>query len=401
MPRFSWPGMASPRTPGDARVETELRRRMRAQGRITFAEFMEVALYLPGGGYYQAHVSLGRTGDFLTSPETHPLFGALLTRLARAAWCALDRPAPFHVIEYGAGSGALCRQVVTAAQATDGKFAKDLRYVIVEASALLRGEQQARLQDLGEVVTWAPSAEMTEYAAGCVLANEVADALPVHRLRVEGERLHELYVARPAGEYAEVSGPLSTSELEAYFLRAGVRPPEGAVVEVCLEARPWLADAAARLARGYLALLDYGGAADDLYVRATPRGGLKCFSRHGWTDDPFDRPGLQDITAPVDFTDLSRAGEEAGWEASAEMTQRELLLALGAGRAGEQVAAWEGPVMERERNLRAMAALVAPEGLGRFRALIQRKGAPPLQYQGADMEATLYVPLLRSPVEEW
>lgn len=393
--------LPNPRSPGDPLVEAELRRRLRAQRRISFAEFMEIALYLPGGGYYESRVGPGREGDFLTSPETHPVFGALLARLVHACWLALESPDPFHLIEYGAGTGSLCRQMLAAAPELDSQFDRSLCYIIIERSAFLRAWQQAALLDLADRVSWVRPEEEAAFPSGCVLANEVVDAIPVHRVEMRGG-LRERYVAMADDRYVEVSGPPSRPELAAYFEAVGTWPPEGAVAEVCLGARAWLEEAAGRLARGYLATVDYGAPADRLYGAATPRGGLKCFSRHGWTDDPFDRPGLQDITAPVDFTQLIRASGALGLEPEPLIAQGDLLQALGLRAA---LAAVESradlPVAERERNVRAMLSLADPQGLGGFQVLLHRKGAPRPRLAPRDVEHPPWVPLFPMSQEEW
>jgi SAM-dependent MidA family methyltransferase len=378
-----------------------VRRRLRARGRIPFAEFMEVALYLPDGGYYEATVGPGREGDFLTSPETHPVFGALLARLARALWLALGAPNPFHLIEYGAGTGSLCRQVLEAAPHLGSGFDQALIYTIIERSAFLRALQQAALLDLVARVSWVRPEDGDTFACGCVVANEVVDAIPVHRVRMRGG-LQERYVVAAADRYLEVDGAPSRPELAAYFESAAVWPPEGAVAEVCLGARPWLEEAAGRLTQGYLVTVDYGAPAARLYGEATPRGGLKCFSRHGWTDDPYDRPGLQDITAPVDLTHLDRVGGELGLESEPLIAQGDLLQALGL-RA--DLAAVESradlPVAERERNLRAMLSLADPHGLGGFQVLLQRKGVPRPRLVPRDVEHPPWAPFLPMAREEW
>jgi len=402
MPRFSSdlprPG---PRAHGDPLVEAELRRWIRARGRITFAQFMAIALYLLDGGYYEAYVELGRSGDFLTSPETHPAFGALLARLVHSLWCALGAPEPFHVVEYGAGTGSLCRQVLDAAPHVDPAFDHALRYAIIETSAYLRATQQAALLDCTDRVTWVHPGHRAELAFGCVLANEVVDALPVHRVKLEQGKLRELYVTMSADRYLETPGDLSAPELERYFHRLNLRPPEGAVVEVCLQAGEWLADAAGRIASGYLVTIDHGGSAHDLVARATPRGGLKCFSRHGWTEDPYDRPGLQDITAPVDFTNLTLIGASLGFEAALETSQGELLRFLGIESMRKRLEALDLSVMERRRNLRALSSLADPQGLGAFRVLVQQKHAPPFALAAEDVETTLWGPLLPGEPVEW
>jgi len=382
-------------------VEAELRRRIRAQGRITFAEFMEVVLYLPGGGYYATTSRIGRRGDFLTSPETHPIFGALLARLAAFMWRALGSPVPFQIVEYGAGSGSLCRQMLEAAPCLDGDFASALRYLIVEVSGSLRAAQQAELSDLANRVRWADPADANESAVGCVVANELVDALPVHRLKITGAGPEEVYVGLAAGRYLELLGTPSRPELPVYLSDQGVRPPGGSVVEINLAAREWLRKAAGRLHRGYVLVLDYGGAAPDLYRGAGPRGNLRCFSRHGWTDDPYDRPGLQDISAPVDFSDLAGTGERIGLQLVHEFSQANLLSGLGLGEALRWLQTSSLPVEERERNRAAMLALADPRGLGGYRALIQRKAAPAVELTGPALLSVCPPPLLPSRPMTW
>ena len=382
-------------------MEAELRRWLRARGRITFAQYQAIALYLLDGGYYEAHAELGRAADFLTSPETHPMFGALLARLVHSLWRAAGAPDPCYLVEYGAGAGSLCRQVLAAAPHIDAAFDHALRYAILETSAYLRALQQAALLDLTDRVTWVHPEQRAELPFACVLANEVVDAMPVHRVKMEQGKLRELYVTLAADRYLEITGDPSVPELEAYFRRVGLWPPEGAVVEVCLQAEEWLADAAGRFASGYLVTIDYGGPARPLISDASPRGGLKCFYRHGWTEDPYDRPGLQDITAPVDFTNLALVGASLGLETALDTSQRELLRFLGIDAARRSITAQDLPVMERQRNLRAISALSDPDGLGAFRVLIQQKRAPRFSFAAEDMEPIRWTPLLPGETEEW
>jgi SAM-dependent MidA family methyltransferase len=364
------------RSRGDPAVEAELRRRIAVRSRITFAEFMEVALYLPDSGYYERHVELGRAGDFLTSPETHPIFGALLSQLALLMWRALGSPESFRAIEYGAGTGSLCRQFVESTPHFDTRFAEALRYEIVERSAFLRALQQANLIDLTTRVTWLhPDAE-PEPAQRCVIANEVVDALPVHRLRQTEAGLVELHVSTRDGSYVESEGPLSRPELAAYLRDENIEPATGSIVEICLAARDWITDAARRLDRGYCVTIDFGGEASALYRSPTPRSGLKCFHQHGWTDDPFDRPGLLDITAPVDFTNLKRVGAEVGLAPMLETSQGPLLQQLGLPAALERLKRPRLPADQLHRNRTGMAMLADPHGLGAFRVLVQTHDAP-------------------------
>jgi SAM-dependent MidA family methyltransferase len=209
-----------------------------------------------------------------------------------------------------------------------------------------------------------------------VIANEVADALPVHRLRQTDAGLVELYVGVEGDSYVALEGPLSLPALAAYLHDENLEPPAGSVIEICLAARDWLGDASRRLDRGYCITIDFGGDAAALYGSATSRGGLKCFHQHGWTDDPFDRPGLLDITAPVDFTNLKRVGAELGLAPMLEMSQNHLLLQLGLPRALDLLERSSLPADQLHRNRTGMMMLADPRGLGAFRVLIQKRDAP-------------------------
>jgi SAM-dependent MidA family methyltransferase len=399
-PQPTFPALWRPRSRGDPLVEAELHRRIRTAGRITFAEFMDVALYLPGGGYYDRHALIGRQGDFLTSPETHPIFGALLATLLAAVWKAIGSPPLFHVTEYGGGTGALCRDVMQAGPHISADFARAIVYQMVETSESLRRLQQTSLGDLGERVHWLTPGQAPTPLPGCIVANELVDALPVHRLRKYSGTAREVYVGSSADRYLELVGIPSCSELERYLLRAGASLSEGATVEVNLAAREWLAEAARRLQTGYLLIVDFGGSTDELCRTAGTRGNLKCCYRHGWTDDPYDRPGLQDITAPVDFTELGLAGEELGLHTLLYLSQRELLERLGLGRVIESMARSDLGVEERERNLQAMRALADPGGLGGYRVLLLGEAAPPLSLDALP-EIEARVPLLPEATVTW
>jgi SAM-dependent MidA family methyltransferase len=389
-----------PRNRGDPLVEAELRRRTRAAGRITFAEFMKLALYLPGGGYYDAHAEIGRSGDFLTSPETHPVFGGLLARLLAAMWDAVGRPPSFSVVEHGAGTGALCRQVMEAAPHSDPGLARAISYRIVETSERLRGVQQTALGNLGGRISWLDRGGRRPPMPGCVIANELVDALPVHRVRKCGGDVRELYVGCVADRYLELLGPPSSAELGSRPGRIESDVNDGATIEVNLAAPRWLVRAAEDLDTGFVLIIDYGGTTAQLYRAAGPRGNLKCCYRHGWTDDPHDRPGLQDLTAPVDFTELGTAASASGMRRVLYTSQRDLMEALGLGQAVARATSGDLGIQAREVNVQAMRSLADPGGLGAYRVLLLGKGAASLS---VDAVATtgLHVPLLPEVALTW
>jgi SAM-dependent MidA family methyltransferase len=357
----------------NAALKRAIVERIEAEGPIPFRDFMEMALYYPGLGYYTSRrEKIGREGDYLTSPEVSPYFGALIGRQLREMWQAMGNPRRFDVTECGAGTGTLAADVLSWAGRSEPEFAEVLRYVIVEASAPLRERQRSRLAECAtaEEVRWAEA--IPADTQGCILSNELLDALPVHRVRMEDGELLEVLVWWTGAEFAETTRPASPV-LTGYFHDLGLQPGEWCTVEVNLAALDWVRSAAAALGRGFLMTFDYGYEAQELYASWRTDGTLLCFYRHNPSNDPYARIGRQDMTAHVDFTSVMRAGEDAGLTTVGVVSQAEFLSNLGIGDA---LQAQEGGNLEEQfARRRAVMELIDPGGLGRVRALIQAKGA--------------------------
>lgn len=351
-------------------------RRIDETGGITFREFMELALYHPVHGYYVTRQPMGRRGDYVTSPEVHPLFGALVGRQLRELWETMGRPARFDVVEFGPGAGLLARDVLRWATASAPPFAAAIRYRLVEISETLIERQRRTLAPLGlpeGVVSWAD--RTLDGVEGCILSNEFLDALPVHRVTVRDGWLLEVWVIRVGDGFAETLRTPSTPELEAYFDRLGLRPGEGCEAEVNLAAVRWMRSVARALRRGFVLTFDYGYPAGELYAPWRRQGTLLCFYRHNPSTDPYARIGRQDITASVDFTTLMRTGEEEGLTTLAFTTQARFLSALGIGAAVERVQREDPSALEEYyARRRAVTELLDPAGLGRICVLVQSRG---------------------------
>ena len=355
------------------RAEEIIRRRIRDRGRITFAEFMELALYGPGG-YYTSRTPIGRKGDYYTSPLVHPLFGALLALQLEQLWRLLDAPSRFVVVEPGAGDGRLALDVLAYARRLDAAFACALEYVAIDRPG---GPAAGFLGGPGSGVSWlrgecTPLRDLT----GCVLSNELVDSLPVHRVAMTGGRLRELYVTLADGSLAEEAGEPSTPEIAELLGSQGVRLEEGWQAEVGLGARRWMEGVAASLRRGYVLTIDYGDPAEGLYTEARKAGTVMSYYQHTPQADVLARVGLQDMTAHVNFTMLVQAGRKRGLEPVALMDQRSFLRNLGAGLFIDRLRREPLPQAETQANLMAMRDLVKPGGLGAFRVLLQAKDAP-------------------------
>jgi SAM-dependent MidA family methyltransferase len=356
----------------------ELRERIERDGPITFREFMQAALYHPRYGYYQTSAGgMTRGGDYVTSPEVHPVFGALVAKQLREMWNVMSRPGRFDVVEVGGGTGALARDVLGSEAARDPSFGAALRYQIVETSPQLAQAQRSTLtvaQIADDAVHWLSA--LPANLTGCVLSNELVDAFPVHRVVRDGEALREVYVTVRDRRFTDELGPLSDEALRSYFDELGLLPGEGCYAEVNLDAVAWMRDVARSLARGYVMTFDYGYEAPELYAPWRRDGTLLCFYRQSPSSDPYQRIGKQDITSSVDFTVLERAGEAAGLHTIALTDQASFLLRLGLAQGVSEVAQEAGQMEEYFARRKVVMDLIDPARLGRVKVLLQGTGVP-------------------------
>jgi SAM-dependent MidA family methyltransferase len=319
----------------------------RAGGQIPFARFMDLALYAPGLGYYSAGArKFGPEGDFITAPEISPLFARCM---ARQCAQVLERLGRGDILEFGAGSGALATSLLSAL--ADQDRVPD-RYFILEVSADLRERQrrliQERLPAFVERVHWLDTLPQ-ERLQGVVLANEVLDALPVHRFRVEAGGIGEFYVTWEGNHFVWRLGqaPEALTQAMTRLQQALLEPlAPGYTSEVNLAAGPWIATIGAVLEAGLVLLIDYGFPHREHYHPQRHEGTLMCHYRHRVHGDPLILVGLQDITAHVDFSAVAEAAHSAGLSVAGYTTQADFLLATGlldyAVRAGGDARAqWE------------------------------------------------------------
>jgi SAM-dependent MidA family methyltransferase len=326
-------------------------------GWIPFDEYLRVVLYAPGLGYYSAgSVKLGRAGDFVTAPELSALFGRALARQ-----CAeLLQTTGGELLELGAGSGALAAVLLPELQALD---ALPQRYQILETSADLSARQRERLNALPPPlrarIHWRsrlPDAPLT----GVVVANEVADALPFRRFVVAAEGFQERGVALAATELT-LSDRAADAALSAELTRIATPCwPLGYESELCPLLGDWIATLGRALARGALLITDYGLPRHEYYHPQRVHGTLRCYFRHRAHEDALCYPGLQDISAWVDFTRVAEAAADAGLEVTGFCTQAAFLLANGI----EADVAAAGSTAERARLASEARQLLLPGEMG-------------------------------------
>jgi SAM-dependent MidA family methyltransferase len=377
----------------------------RGDGRITFARFMELALYHPQYGYYtgsnvEDHEAaraasapcqrpdgvdaigragqarrprIGTEGDYFTSVSVGPLFGRILARQFVRWLAEMGEPPEFEVVEFGGHRGQLKEDVLATAP--------DLRYRIEEV-----GTDRRAVRD--SLSHGAPGGRaLPESITGVVFSNEFLDALPVHRVCVGQGQWQEVYVTvarasslrnQPRGKLeacptilAETLGPLSTPRLADFLAGLPVHLMEGYQTEVNLRALDWLEAIARRLKRGFVLTIDYGYEREDYFSPQHRNGTLLCYHRHTKNDDPYQHIGEQDITAHVEFTSLIERGKRLGLEPVLFTDQSHFLLQIGESEIAEIVERTAGQ-LSKERQ--AIHQLIHPELMGRtFKVLVQKK----------------------------
>ncbi len=356
---------------------------IRSSGPISFARFMELALYHPVHGYYQrGHSPIGFEGDYFTSPHIHRAFALCLARQILQMWQVLGQPSPFNLIEFGCGSGKLAAQLLEELSRNPEALGS-FRYLGVETSKLRRDEAVRALvpwtaQGQAIVVDTPPPA-IPEQAL--VLANEFLDALPFHRVVCRDGRLMEIYIDAEGDTLIEREGSPQPA-VQAYFAWLGRLPPEGSCVEVNLGMLEWVKALYGMIPQGYVLVIDYGYTSDELYGKVRPKGTALAYFKHQHSEDLLARPGNQDITAHVDFSALSKAAQEAGFQVVGFTTQAFFLANLGIGDAIAQMLLSGAPEKEVRATRLAVAELVWPYGLGGFKVLALGKQAPTGQLTG-------------------
>ncbi|MGQ9674230.1 MAG: class I SAM-dependent methyltransferase [Chloroflexota bacterium] len=368
-----------------------MRNRIAQQGPITFAEFMDVALYHPEHGYYASgEERFGPAGDFNTSPTTHPAFGALIGCQLVEMWDLLERPANFTIVEMGAGDGRLCCDVLRALRIFCPALYRKLRYVLIERSLRQRQRQVMTLARLLSKRQDMESVEILEDSSldgvtGCFLSNELVDAFPVHRVVKMDGRLKEVYVGVEGDRFVDVLGELSTPTLQDHLQWLEIELSEGQYGEVNLIAPEWLCQVASRLSRGFVLTIDYGYPAKELYAPRRREGTLLTYRRHCHGKNLYSRVGQQDLTSHVDFSALVKTGLSIGLEFTGLTTQQMFLMQLGLKQYAEALRSLRLPAAELQANVRAMDALIRPDELGGHKVLVQHKGvvAPKLAGLGA------------------
>lgn len=335
-----------------------------ASGPLTFARYMELALYHPEFGYYASgKARIGRGGDFYTNVSVGPVFGRVMADQFLEMWQNLGRPAPFTIVEQGANDGTLAEDILATLPPEC-----PAEYHFVEPVASLREAQRAKLAAGGRAAFWHDSVESLPHFIGVHFSNELVDALPFHLMRSTGAGWEELYVVGENGSPAfhPAAPSIDTAALP--------ERPSGYLAELRPAGGDWLRALASKLRCGYILIADYGFPAADLYAPHRTEGTFSCYRSHQRDAKPLENPGQKDITAHVNFTALAEVASEAGlqWEGFAD--QHHFFV----GAAQPLLQSLSGPPdAAKQKQLRALQALLHPETMGtQFHYLGHSKAVP-------------------------
>ncbi len=360
-------------------LEKVIIEKIKKQGRITFEEFMDTALYHPELGYYtSAETMIGRGGDFYTSPHLHPVFGAMIGRQFMEMWMVMGRPEKFQAVEMGAGAGYLCKDILDYLQKTSGnsalaqekeRFSHSLRYIIVEPFLHFEKRQRELLRDNN--ITWAKSLNELDDITGCIFSNELLDAFPVHLVET-GDELKEIYVVFDGKSFIEEKNKVSSGDINSYIrmFTSGLQP--GYRTEVNLRIRDWLREINAALSEGFLLTIDYGYSSREYYSEDRTQGTLLCYHKHRVNENPYQNIGQQDITAHVNFSSLKKWGEESGLKTTGYCSQGTFLAAAGIDEVITELYYGSPDYLPEVSKIKG---LIMPQGMGESHSImIQYKG---------------------------
>ncbi|MBN2646376.1 MAG: SAM-dependent methyltransferase [Thiotrichales bacterium] len=313
------------------KIRTHLKRSSQP---MRFSQFMEAVLYTPNLGYYSNSLpKIGSEGDFITAPEVSPIFSRCLARQAKQALEQLSEP---NIVEFGAGRGRMAGDILRELERLNQPLE---RYYIIEISAELQQQQQAYLQStlpqhLFAKLSWLSKLPSQPIRA-VVLANELLDAMPFERLRIEPDRALQAYVTfneqsqRFDWDYQPITEPSMQRFVNQLIKHLGKVSDLGYETEINLNIGPWLKAVSDSLSQGLVLLIDYGYSRQEYYQPARVMGTLRCHYQHRAHQNPFFYPGLQDITAHVDFTAVAEAGFDAGFKIAGYTTQAHFLMGSG------------------------------------------------------------------------
>ena len=349
--------------------------KIKDDGPISFRDFMEMSLYYPQLGYYtSARNKIGKTGDYFTSSSFTSLFGEIVGKQIEEMSLRLGEE-EFTIVEYGAGNGALCLDILKRLQKNNNLYSR-LRYCIIEKSPAMKQNAMENISS-NEKVTWHDSIETISPVTGCIFSNEVVDNFSVHKIVMEDE-LMEIKVDYNNG-FSEIHEPASPL-LKDYFNQLNIILPKGFCAEINLEATEWISGIAAALEKGFVITVDYGFPSSELYSWKRNAGTLTCYCGHEQNNNVYHHIGEQDITAHVNFSALHHWGIKNGLSCCGFTDQVHFLHGLGIVNEMRKAENNKGKY-SLEKKMFLFQTFLMDMG-SKYKILIQQKGLEPQKLSG-------------------
>ena len=342
-------------------LERYIRNRIYQSGKITFAEYMELSLYHPVGGFYTTGSRIGP--DFFTSPSVHPIFGASISIQLNTMWRTLGKPKPFYVIELGANNGYLGRDIKTS---ISPELNHALHYIGVD-----RAIPERSFYDIHRVIS---KGLPFKPIIGCIISNEFVDALPFHRFRIENGELKEIFVSLDSeGRLTEITGPPSTPLLNSYTRNVNPALLKHFHGEWRPEISDWIKEISRMLHIGYILTIDYGYENLEQFAQTRKDGSTRVYQNHSQSNEMYQNIGGQDITADVDFEQLSKLGKEQNIQTLSVTNQSTFLRNHGFNDFIGQLRNMDIDEVEKQANRVGIMELIKSPGLGDFKVMVQEK----------------------------
>tara|TARA_A100001037_G_scaffold228841_1_gene206914 strand:+ start:7695 stop:8891 length:1197 start_codon:yes stop_codon:yes gene_type:complete len=346
-------------------TETEkfIREDILDKGKISFARFVEIALYHPEFGYYSKINPIGINSHYITSPYIHPAFGSAISKHIFLMWKFMKTPNKFQIVELGCSTGILAETICSYAKNISKDFSNAIDYFGIDRSINKKYNFQSIKSNLLPL----------KNISGCIISNELIDSLPFHRFKIINHEIKEIYVTIENGTFTTILDKPSSKKIEQKLNTLKFKLPNNFEGEICLEIEKLFSSINKTLTQGFIITIDYGEEREYLYENK-PHGTMQTYFKHTTGASPFNRIGEQDITANIDFSSLIEAGILNKIRPVTLCSQKEFLEIFGIKKWTEKIQSSKSlKQIEKQINLMNIKKLVQYPGLGNFKILIQEK----------------------------
>jgi len=364
--------------------EKLIHNKIQNEGKMTFADFMDIALYNSNYGYYNRKNRVGASEDYYTSPIVHPAFGSIICTQLFSMWSALKKPSPFYLIEIGANNGRLILDILKFAKLIDEKFFNDLECIIIDRSKIL--ETHSSPENYHTIIS---DTIPCKNISGCILSNEFFDALPVHKFQIKNKIITEIYLTIQNNELKEINVPLEHNSLYETITEIYPESLVNYIGEINIFTKQIIQNFSNTLNNGFVITIDYGNTTENL-VKKYKNSSIQTYSTHTKGTNPYTKIGGQDITSDVNFSHLMVAGKSYGFNPIYYANQSKFLKTNGINYWINQLNK-ESDNNTKTKNFAAIYDLLNPNGLGNLKILIQEKDTNITKFDHLQASSKLYI----------